>query len=144
MMLRFITARAGHESPPWPWPARVPAIILAYGAAILAVLVTERLMHSATSAYYAAIAVVPGGIAAGVAAFALSFTPRARLTVLAAVIIVALLPLAVIALSIDFHEYRALFQQRALLLGAIFAAIIAFVTGVLLVGGVFPSRGAAR
>jgi protein-S-isoprenylcysteine O-methyltransferase Ste14 len=146
MMLRFTTARASGASRPWPWPARIPALIFAYGGAILAVLTIERLMHSATSAGYAAIAVVPGGVVAGICAFALSFRPRARLFVLAAVVVVALLPLGVIAVSYDFREYRELFEQRALLLAPILAAAIAVVTSVLIAGGVFPAReaGATR
>ena len=143
MMLRFTTARArrgrGRESRRWTWQARIPAMIFAYGGAILAVLAAERLLHSATSAGYAAIAVVPGGLAAGICAFALSFTARSRLFVVAAVVIVALLPLGVIAVSFDFHEYRALFQQRAMLLVPILAAAIALVTSALIAGGVFPA-----
>lgn len=142
MMLRFTTARAKGENRPWPWPARIPAMIFAYGGAILAMLSIERLMHSATSAGYAAIAVVPGGLAAGIAAFALSFAPRSRLFVLAAVVVVALLPLGVIAVSYDFREYRELFEQRALLLAPILAAAIALVTSVLIAGGVLPARDA--
>lgn len=146
MMLRFTTARAKGDAQPWPWPARIPAMIFAYGGAMLAVLTTERLMHSATSASYAAIAVVPGGLVAGICAFALSFRPRSRLFVLGAVVVVALLPLGVIALSYDFREYRALFEQRALLLAPILAAAVALVTSVLIAGGVFPARerGPAR
>ncbi|WP_371347577.1 hypothetical protein [Ancylobacter sp. IITR112] len=143
MMLRFTSASRGRgagQPRPWPWQARIPAMIFAYGGAILAVLTIERLMHSAASATYAAIAVVPGGVVAGVCAFALSFRPRAPLFVLAAAVVVALLPLAVIVLSYDFREFRPLVEQRALLLAPILAASVALATGVLIAGGVFPPR----
>ncbi len=148
MMLRFITPRVkpggGSKAPEWTWQARVPAMILAYGGAILAVLLVERFVHSAQSAFYAAIAVVPGGLAAGICAFALSFAPRPRLIVLAAVVIVALIPLGVIAISYDFQEYRAIFHQRAPLVAAALAGATTLVTGVLILGGVFPSQGGTR
>ncbi|MCS0503907.1 hypothetical protein [Ancylobacter mangrovi] len=143
MMLRLLSRLRGadrREPAVWPWPSRIPAMIFAYGGAIIAVLMIERLMHSLMSANYAAIAVVPGGLAAGICAFALSFTPRSRLFVLVAVLVVSLLPLAVVFLSIDFKEYEALFEHRAIILAPIFAAAIVIVTGVLIVGGVFPSR----
>ncbi|WP_425104994.1 hypothetical protein [Ancylobacter sp.] len=144
MMLRFITAREPGKRQPWPWSARIPAMIFAYGGAILAVLTIERLMHSAASANYAAIAVVPGGIVAGICAFALSFRSRHPLFVLAAVVVVALLPLGVIAVSYDFGAFRELFEQRAVRLAPILAATVALVTGVLMAGGVFPARDRER
>lgn len=144
MMLRFITAREPGERQPWPWSARIPAMIFAYGGAILAVLTIERLMHSAASANYAAIAVVPGGAVAGICAFALSFRPRHPLFVLAAVVVVALLPLGVIAVSYDFGAFRELFEQRAVLLAPILAVTVALVTGLLMAGGVFPARERER
>lgn len=144
MMLRFITAREPGKRQSWPWSARVPAMIFAYGGAILAVLTIERLMHSAASANYAAIAVVPGGAVAGICAFALSFRPRHPLFVLAAVVVVALLPLGVIAVSYDFGAFRELFEQRAVLLAPVLAVTVALVTGVLMAGGVFPARDRER
>lgn len=148
MMLRFTTPRVrrdnGTKTPEWTWQARIPAMILAYGAAILAVLVVERFVHSAQSAFYAAIAVVPGGLAAGICAFALSFVPRPRLLIMAAVVIVALIPLGVIALSFDFQEYRPLFDQRAPLVAAVLTGATTLVTGFLILGGVFPSPESAR
>lgn len=148
MMLRFITPRVqpsgGNNMPEWTWQARIPAMILAYGAAILAVLVVERFVHSAQSAFYAAVAVVPGGLAAGICAFALSFTPRPRLLVLLAVVIVALIPLGVIALSLDFQEYRPLFDQRAPLVAAVLTGATTLVTGFLILGGVFPAHEGRR
>lgn len=124
----------------WPWPARIPPIILAYGGSVLAALAFERIMHSAMSASYAAIAVVPGGLAAGIAAFALSFAPRRRLLILAATVIVALLPLGVIALSFDFQQYRPIFEERAWRLGLLFAALVALATSVLIAAGVLPAQ----
>lgn len=123
----------------WPWPARIPAMILAYGAAGFAVLAMERMLHSETSAGYAAIAVGPGALAAGVAAFTLSFRPRARLVVLAAVVIVALLPLGLIVLSIDFGEFRALVLERARLVAAALAGATVIATALLMWGGVIPA-----
>ena len=144
MMLRFTTSRGRRASSTkpaeWTWLARVPAMILAYGGAIIAVLAFERLVHSLISAFYAAVVVLPGGIAAGVCAFALSFTPRQRLFVLAATVIVALLPLGVVAVAVDFQEFRALFEQRALLLAAVMSGAMIVATGVLILGGVFPAE----
>ncbi|WGD28694.1 hypothetical protein AncyloWKF20_12860 [Ancylobacter sp. WKF20] len=142
MMLRFSRAGAGRKAsaPSWTWQARIPALIFAYGGATLVVLMVERLLHSAMSANYAAIAVVPGEIAAGILAFALAFRPRAFLFVLGTVTLVALLPLAVIVLSMDFGEYRAIVEQRALILAGVMALANLIVTSLLIAGGVFPAR----
>ncbi len=146
MMLRFSrTGRAAGaakaaQAPRWTWQARIPALIFAYGGVTLATLTVERLLHSATSANYAAIAVVPGEIAAGLCAFALAFRPRALLLVLAAVTLVALLPLGVIVLSMDFGEYRALVEERALILAGVLALANVVATTILIAGGVFPAR----
>lgn len=125
----------------WPWPARIPAMIFAYGGAVLAVLAAERFLHSPTSALYAAVAVAPGGLFAGIAAFALSFEPRRRLTLLAATVLVAVIPLAVIAIGFDFREFGALFQRRAIGVGAMLAAAVAVATSMLVAGGVFGRNG---
>lgn len=146
MMLRFsrkgraLPGQRATDAPRWTWQARIPALIFAYGAATLAALTVERLLHSAMSANYAAIAVVPGEIAAGVCAFTLAFRPRARLFVLAAVTLVALLPLGVIVVSMDFGEYQAIVEERALNLAGVMALANLVVTSVLIAGGVFPPR----
>ena len=79
-------------------------------------------------------------ITAGLCAFALAFRPRALLLVLAAVTLVALLPLGVIVLSMDFGEYRALVEERALILAVVLALANVVATTILIAGGVFPAR----
>ncbi|MCJ8144752.1 hypothetical protein MKI84_17665 [Ancylobacter sp. A5.8] len=146
MMLRFLAPRAGARSagPDWTWQARIPALILTYGVVIFAVLIAERMIHSPLSASYAAAAVVPGGIAAGICAFALSFSPRPRLIVLTAVVIVALAPLGFLVFSIDFGEFTPIVMARAPLVAAMLAGGSVLATGLLIAGGVFPAPGEIR
>ncbi|MFT0859118.1 hypothetical protein [Ancylobacter sp. G4_0304] len=146
MMLRFLSPRASARAagPQWTWQARIPAMILAYGAVVFSVLIAERMIHSPLSATYASAAVVPGGIAAGICAFALSFSPRRRLLVLAAVVIVALAPLGFLVFAIDFGAFTPIVRDRAPLVAAMLAGGCVLATGLLIGGGVFPAAEEAR